>query len=134
MATVNQINNIIVDIMVILNFAKDIHYSCKEYGDHLLSDRVIQDLDIVDDIKENILLGNNASVPVSSLYLSKASTRVPKLEEDVEKNFLTLHKLLDNLVKTCGGIKLDRGDSALIDNLCEAAKKGKALLWLRTQN
>ena len=133
MATVNQINNIIVKIMVIQNYAKDIHYNCKEYGDHLLADRVIQDLDIVDDIKENVLLGNNASVPSSSTYLEKAANGVPKLEEDVEKNFSTLHKLLDDLVKACNDIKLDRGDSALIDNLCEAAKKGKALLWLRTQ-
>lgn len=134
MATINQINNIVVSIMVIQNFAKDIHYNCKEYGDHLLSDRVIQDLDLVDDIKENILLGNNASVPVSSLYLEKASKAVPNLNEDMKENFKTLHQLLNDLVKACDGVKLDRGDSALIDSVCEAAKKGKGLLWLRIQD
>ena len=134
MATINQINNIIVKIMVIQNFAKDIHYNCKEYGDHLLSDRVIEDLDIVDDIKENILLGNNASVPVSSLYLEKASKAVPNLDEDMKENFKILHGLLNDLVKACDSVKLDRGDSSLLDGLCEAAKKGKGLLWLRIQD
>lgn len=132
MATVKQINDFIVKLMVIKNFSKDIHYTAQSYSDHLLADRIADGLeDYCDELKENVLLGNASKVAPSSYYLEKASKEVPELKEDIEDNIEELFWLIDRTVKSTSGLKLDRGDNSLIDGICEKLKNAKGLLFLR---
>lgn len=134
MATVKQVNDLIVKLMVIKNFSKDIHYTAKQYGDHLLADRVAEDLDeACDSIKENILLGNNAKVSASPIYLERASKEVPELKDNIEDNIEELFRLVESTLKYCNGLKLDRADSSLVDGVCEKLKNAKGLLFLRLE-
>lgn len=132
MATVKQINDLIVKLMAIKGFAKDIHYTAQQYGDHLLADRVQEDLDEkCDELKENVLLGNNAKVLKSSEYYEKASKEVPELKDNIEDNIEELFWLVSRTLKFCDGLKLDRADSSLVDGICEKLKNAKGLLFLR---
>lgn len=43
----NQINELIIFLLIIVNYAKDIHYNCSGdnfYGNHLLADRIVENI------------------------------------------------------------------------------------------
>lgn len=71
----NKYNDLIVNLMVIKGYAKDLHYNIADYSIHLLADRVQDGLDdFIDEIKENCLLAKGYDVLRSHEYYSKAAS------------------------------------------------------------
>lgn len=92
-----QFDNLIVELMTIQNFSKDIHYTCHGdafYSIHLLVDKFNFD-DAIDLIKECCLLGNGDRALVSVEYMQKSIAIIPiPQESDDRENFKTLNALI----------------------------------------
>ena len=77
----DQFDNLIIHLMAISNYAKDIHYNCfgsNFYGNHLFADRIHENIsDYIDQIKEICLLGHQLSPLHSSEYLKEAASLIP---------------------------------------------------------
>lgn len=137
MANTQQINELIQRLMAIACFSKDIHYNAigiESYSDHLLADRLCDGLDeFIDTIKENILLGNKQKVLKSTEYMNGTIKIVPDVvSDDNTENFRKILKLIDGTISFANKLTLDKGDSSLVDNICEKLKNDKGLLQIRT--
>lgn len=87
----DKFNNLIIHLMAIEGYAKDIHYNIADYSIHLFADRVQDDLsDFIDEIKENCILAKGKDVLKSSEYLLNASKLIP--------NNISLNELKNLLV------------------------------------
>lgn len=132
MATRKQIDEVIVLAMAIKGYAKDIHYNCTDYSDHLLVDDIAKGLySDIDSIKENILLGNSQKVLSHKDYFERASKIVPTVTNDVEGNFKELDKLVTSILKVIDGLSLDKADDDVMVKIANKMKKAKGLLFLR---
>lgn len=70
----DKFNNLIIHLMAIEGYAKDIHYNIADYSIHLFADRVQEDLsDFIDEIKENCILAKGGEVLRSHEYYNQAS-------------------------------------------------------------
>lgn len=70
----DKYNNLIVDLMVIQGYARDLHYNVADYSIHLFADRVNEGLDdFIDEIKETCLLAKGIKVLRSYEYYQKVS-------------------------------------------------------------
>ena len=133
------INDIIVKLMVIANFAKDIHYTCKgegAYGKHLLADLVHDDIDdFIDKLKENAILGQHELPLPSKQYLKMASEQTPDVSENDVTNFNTLASVIDDLRKALETTETKtRGVASLFDNIGEHLDKAYGLIWLQVRD
>lgn len=136
MATISQINDLIGRLSAIRAFSKDIHYNtvgCSSYSDHLLADRMADNIqDNLDKIKENILLGNNHNVLSSKEYHKIADKYIPDIVTgDNTENFKRLHKLIISTQALINKISLDSPDKSLVDNMGEELKNKTGILNLR---
>lgn len=86
----DKFNNLIINLMAIEGYAKDLHYNIADYSIHLFADRVQEDLSgFIDEIKENCLLAKGKDVLKSSEYLLNASKLIPNnISLDELKNLL----------------------------------------------
>ncbi|MCM1339389.1 MAG: hypothetical protein NC191_06935 [Muribaculaceae bacterium] len=78
----NKIDTLIVYLLVIQYYAKELHYNCCGtcfYSNHLFADRIAKNLDeYIDSLKEVCLLGHgNATLPESE-YLRRAADAIPQ--------------------------------------------------------
>ena len=133
------INDIIVKLMVIANFAKDVHYTCKgegAYGKHLLADLVHGDInDFIDELKENALLGQHELPLPSKQYLKMASEQTPDVAESDVANFNTLASIIDGLRKMLEDTEAKtRGIASLFDKIVEHLDKAYGFIWLQVRN
>ena len=133
------INDIIVKLMVIANFAKDVHYTCKgegAYGKHLLADLVHGDInDFIDELKENALLGQHELPLPSKQYLKMASEQTPDVAESDVANFNTLASIIDDLRKMLEDTEAKtRGIASLFDKIVEHLDKAYGLIWLQVRD
>ena len=133
------INEIIVKLMVIANFAKDIHYTCKgegAYGKHLLADLVHDDIDdFIDELKENAILGQHELPLPSKQYLKMASEQTPNVAESDVANFSTLASVIDDLRKALETTETKtRGVASLFDNIGEHLDKAYGLIWIQVRD
>ena len=132
-----QIDNLIVNLMIIQNFSKDIHYTCHGdafYSKHLLVDKFNFD-EAIDLLKECCLLGNGDRPLASVEYLQKALAILPiPLEDNDKENFKTLGALL---FKTLGLIdnmqNLSKADENVIGGIAQDLQQYKGLINLQIE-
>jgi DNA-binding ferritin-like protein len=132
-----QIDNLIVNLMVIQNFSKDIHYTCHGdafYSKHLLVDKFNFD-EAIDLLKECCLLGNGDRPKSSKEYMKQASEYLIIAHEDDDKeNFKTLSALL---FKTLGLIDnmqdLSKADENVIGGIAQDLQQYKGLINLQVE-
>lgn len=123
-----DIDNLIVHLLAIANYAKDIHYNCNGpnfYGNHLFADRLIGNIyEYIDQLKEICLLGHNLKPLHSSDYLAQASTIIP-----AGANF---EKMYDLMVKTLIIIEntrdISKGDENLIGAIAQDIQNNMGLI------
>ena len=101
--------NLLISLLIaVCNYAKDIHYNVKGsafYGKHLFADVILDGLDeVIDDIRENILLGNGVEPLHSSKYLRAAAELVPPIAPDDRTNFVMMKGLVDRVRGMIKGI------------------------------
>lgn len=128
-----QINNIIVSLLAIANFAKDIHYNCKGesfYSKHLLADRIEENLsDYIDQIKEVFFMAAGKK-PLSSIhYLRMAAEQIPELASADKDNFESMQKLLIKALENIEDLKnLTKGEENLIGAIAQDLQTSLALV------
>ena len=98
-----SITNLIIHLIAIENFCKDIHYNAKGeafYSKHLLADRIQENLaGYLDDIKEICILGSDEKTLPSGEYLSRATSLIPEISDKDKNNFESLEKLIINTLE-----------------------------------
>ncbi len=121
-------DNLIIHLLAIANYAKDIHYNCSGpnfYGDHLFADRFIDDIyEYIDQIKEICLLGHNLKPKHSSEYLKMAADIVPPGADF--KSMRTL--MVDTLVIIEQMRDVSRGDENLIGAIAQDIQNNLGLI------
>ena len=123
-----NIDKLIVYLLAIANYAKDIHYNCTGpnfYGDHLFADRFIDDIyEYIDQLKEVCLLGHNFKPLHSSRYLKDASEIIPQ-----EIDFKSMRTLMvDTLIITEQIRNISRGDENLIGAIAQDVQNNVGLI------
>lgn len=132
-----QFDNLIVNLMVIQEFSKDIHYTCHGegfFGKHLLVDKFNFNEDI-DLIKECCLLGNGDRPLVSKEYLGRAFNLIPTPEIKTDKeNFAELNSLI---FETLGSIdkleNISKADENVIGGIAQKLQQYKGLINLQVE-
>ena len=120
--------------MIIQGFAKDIHYTAKGpafYAKHIFVDLVGDDIDgFIDDIKENIFLGQGIIPPASkNLFMAAAVGAQEVLPLDVA-NFMILKEFVDKVRELIKDIEApSRGANSLLDSIGEHMDKMSGLLF-----
>jgi DNA-binding ferritin-like protein len=134
-----QFNLLISYLVAICNYSKDIHYNSKGsafYSKHILADLVLDGLDEkIDDIKENVFLGNGIEPLPSGRYLMAAAALVPPISKEDRLNFIMLKGLVNRvreLIKTMEGPS--RGANSLLDAIGEHLDKMAGLLHLQVKD
>lgn len=129
----NEINEVIAYIVAITSFAKDIHYNNVGYASHLLADRVVEGIDIADDIKEQMIIAEKEMPLASGEYLKKAIELIPEIKEENRENWVSLLNLFEDFKKVIDEVKANRGGNSLMDNLAQAVNTSRALLFIETR-
>lgn len=122
------IDNLIVHLMAISHYAKDIHYNCSGdnfYGNHLFADRIAENLsDYIDQLKEICLLGHNLNPFNSKVYLSEAMRLIPD-----GANFGTIKRLMIDTLALIEQIKdISKGDENLIGAIAQDIQNNVGLI------
>ena len=130
---------VLVYLIAIAHTSKDIHYRTggdKFWGDHLLADRIHDDLDgFIDDINENFYLGKEEDAPQQTKLLEDAAELVPEVTDDMKLAFASLDRLIIgciNAIETLSALNdLTAGDNDLIGRICSDLQKKHGFLWRR---
>lgn len=124
---------LIVYLTALANFAKDFHYYCKSFGKHLFADVVEDNLyELLDEIKENVLLGSERLPYSSKKYLAVASIMTPEITNDDHVNLMLMQEFLkygQSLVNAMEGTS--RGENALLDEIAGHLDKAAGLTFLQ---
>lgn len=123
-----DIDNLIIHLMAISNYAKDIHYNCKGsnfYGNHLFADRISDNLaDYIDQLKEICLLGHKLKPLESNVYLSRVSKVVPSsISFKIMRNMLI--ETLDLIENTK---EISKGDENLLGTIAQDIQNNVGLI------
>ena len=137
MAKREDIDSLIVALIVIKEFSKDIHY-CSHgdafYAKHLLVDKFNFD-DSIDLLKECCLLGNDEWPKSSEFYLNAAHILLvePKKNDD-RGNFITLLDYIDETLKAINGLEnLTKADENVIGGIAQDLQQYKGLVNLQVE-
>lgn len=130
-----QIDDLIVDLIVIKEFSKDIHYTCHGdafYSKHLLVDKFDWD-EHIDLLKECCLLGNGERPLSSYEYLTNAVNRVPRPNEaDDKSNFKILGEKVNNALDKISQFKdIHKADENVIGNVAQDLQQYLGLINLQ---
>lgn len=135
----DSFNKLIIFLLAIANFAKDIHYSVHGesfYGKHLFADRIQENIyEFIDQIKEICLLGNDIE-PLSSIeYLKGAIDIIPiKNPEDDKANFIQMKDLLIETLSLIEDLDdLTKGEENLIGNIAQDLQNNLGLVNLQVK-
>lgn len=123
-----DIDNLIVNLLAISNYAKDIHYNCSGanfYGNHLFADRIAENLsDYIDQLKEICLLGHQLKPLGSSVYLVRASKIIP-----ADISFGSMRGLLINTLTLIENIQgISKGDENLLGAIAQDIQNNVGLI------
>ncbi len=123
-----KINSLIVSLLAIANYAKDIHYNCAGpnfYGNHLFADRIQENIsEFIDQLKEICLLGHDLKPLRSNQYLAQASRVIPS-----EINFTQMKKLIIHALDLIESINdISKGDENLIGNIAQDLQNNLGLI------
>lgn len=133
-----QIDRLIVQLITIREFGKDIHYTCHGeafYAKHLLVDKFDWD-EHIDMLKECCLLGNDERPKASKEYLRMAQEELLNPEEkDDKENFTILYDLIDGALI---GMKymqdLTKADENVIGGIAQDLQQYKGLINLQIED
>lgn len=135
----NKFNQLIIYLVAIQYFAKDIHYSVVGevfYGQHLFADRIYEPLDnYIDSIKENCLLFEKILPLSGKEYLAQASLIIPERVSESIQNWLSMRELHIKTLNFIESIKNDltTGEANLIGNIAENLNNNLGLLNLQCE-
>lgn len=123
-----KIDTLIVGLMAISHYAKDIHYNCDGanfYGNHLFADRIHENInEYIDQLKEICLLGHKISPLHSSEYLSRAAELVPN-----GADFRQMRDLMIDVLETIERIvNVSKGDENLIGAIAQDLQNNIGLI------
>lgn len=122
-----QIDKLIILLMVINHYAKDLHYNCKGdsfYGNHIFADKLGNFDEQIDLLKEVCLLGHKLEPLKSSIYMSEASKLIPS-----ENNFKKMHELCLKVLTLIEEMEnLSKGDENLIGAIAQDVQQNLGLL------
>lgn len=111
----DKFNDLIVNLMVLQGYAKDLHYHVSDYSIHLFADRAQDGLDdFIDEIKENCIISKGYRVLKSYEYYDKASRTL--LTSEISLNGLK-NITLDVLVGLEAIRNVSMGDSDLLGRI-----------------
>lgn len=133
----DQLDNLIVALIAIKEFSKDIHYTCHAeafYSKHLLVDKFNFD-ESLDLIKECCLLGNGIRPLASVEYLQRAINQlaIPEEKND-KKNFETLDNMISEcLIKIEAMQHLTKADENVIGGIAQDLQQYKGLINLQVE-
>lgn len=124
----NKIDNLIIYLLAIANYAKDIHYNCggaSFYGQHLFADRFVENLyEYIDQLKEICLLGHSLKPLHSSEYLLRTSQIIP-----AGASFESISSLMLNCLAEIESIEnISKGDENLIGAIAQDVQNNIGLL------
>lgn len=124
----DKIDSLIVYLLAIVNYAKDIHYNCygeSFYGQHLFADRFTDDMyEYIDQLKEICLLGHSFKPLHSSKYLVMASEIVPDGAEFSNMRYL----MIDCLAHIESIVGISKGDENLIGAIAQDIQNNVGLI------
>lgn len=132
-----MINKLVVNLIVVQNFSKDIHYTCHGdsfYAKHLLADRFNFD-ESIDLIKECCLLGRGVRPLASKEYLKLASEILtPPKENDDRANFLTLQNYIQEALHTIEALdNLTKADENVVGGIAQFLQQYYGLINLQVE-
>ena len=130
-----QIDDLIVQLIVIKEFSKDIHYTCHGeafYAKHLLVDKFSWD-EHIDLLKECCLLGNDERPRDNKFYLSKANALIPILSDrSDEYNFKMLYSAVNSGLMIIDAMQdLTKADENVIGGIAQDLQQYKGLINLQ---
>ena len=133
-----QISRLLVILYAIKFYSKDIHYNARGeifFSDHLLADRVVDDLDnIIDDINENLYLGFEHNAPTSKEVLKAVEQALPPVPTDIHQAWKNLYGLITDGLNIIEGIEADYDMpplNSLLDTTADLLQKKRGLVWRR---
>lgn len=123
-----DIDNLIIRLTAIENYAKDIHYNCYGddfYGKHLFADRIGDNLsDYIDQLKEVCLLGHGLKTLSSKDYLEGATKIIPD-----NISFDVMRTLIVDTLEDIENIKgISKGDENLIGAIAQDLQNNLGLI------
>lgn len=123
-----DIDNLIIQLTAIENYAKDLHYNCYGddfYGKHLFADRIGDNLsDYIDQLKEVCLLGHGLKTLPSKDYLQGAVKIIPdNISFDVMRTLIV--DTLENIENIKG---ISKGDENLIGAISQDLQNNLGLI------
>lgn len=124
----DDIDNLIIRLTAIENYAKDIHYNCYGddfYGKHLFADRIGDNLaDYIDQLKEVCLLGHSFKTLPSKDYLQGATNIIPD-----NISFDVMRTLIVDTLEAIENIKgISKGDENLIGAIAQDLQNNLGLI------
>lgn len=132
-----QIDNLIVSLIAIDNFSKDIHYTAHGsafYAKHLFADKFNFD-ESIDLLKECCLLGKDERPLASVDYLQRAINLLAIPEENNDKkNFETLGDLIIRALQQIQDMQdLTKADENVIGGIAQDLQQYKGLINLQIE-
>lgn len=129
-----SITNLIIHLIAIENFCKDIHYNSKGeafYSKHLLADRVQDNIsEYLDQIKEVCILGSNEKTLPSGEYLSRATSLIPSVQEEDKDNFKSLENLIITTLEIIETMdNSTKGEENLYGNIAQDLQNSLGLIY-----
>lgn len=126
-----QINNLIIALLIIANYAKDIHYNCPGtafYGNHLFVDKISENMyEYIDQLKEICLLGRGIKPLNSSEYLEEAYSKIPEAI-----SFENMRGILADTLNFIEELQdLSRGEENLIGDIAQDVQNSIGLLNIK---
>lgn len=113
--------------------AKDFHYNCETFGEHLFADVVEDNLyDYIDQIKENVFLGSKMLPRSAAEYLVAASHMIMPMRGTDAQNLELLMEFIgtgQDIVNNMEGTT--RGQNALLDEIAGHLDKAFGLAFLQ---
>ena len=129
-----QIDDLIVNLITIKEFSKQIHYSCigfEAYSWHLLADRIQENIDeYVDRLKE-YLLGIDERPLTSKEYLTGVINKLPEANsQDTIDNFIKLQNLLLETVQNINSTEIEKAGDNLISEIADNLRNSVGIINL----
>lgn len=136
--TADQVNRLIISLIVIGNFSKDIHYSCHGeafYSKHIFVDK-FETAEYIDLLKEVCLLGKDLRPYGSRYYLQEASKDLVDPREDNDlQNFKTLQDYVKQTLDFINSLDgLTRAEENLIGAIAQDLQQYYGLINLQIED
>lgn len=124
----NNFDSLIIHLLAIANFAKDIHYNCigdNFYENHLLADRFADNIyKYIDQVKEVCLIGHQLKPKKSSEYLTEAAKIIPLVIGFRQMRELMLNTL--NVIESI--VNISKGDENVLGEIAQDIQNNVGLL------